>query len=46
MQGLVAARTAVLGAIMAIDADIRRMVRASADCRRLMTIPGVGEAAS
>ena len=43
MQGLVAARTAVLGAIMAIDADIRRMVRASADCRRLMTIPGVGQ---
>src|SRR4029077_21044127 len=27
--------------IAAIDADIRRMTRASAACRRLMTIPGV-----
>src|SRR6202042_3370832 len=27
----------------AIDADIRRMTRASAACRRLMTIPGVGQ---
>ena len=43
MQGLVAARTAVLGAIVAIDADIRRMVRASEACRRLMSIPGVGQ---
>ena len=42
MRGLVAARTAVLGAIVAIDADIRRMVRASAACRRLTSIPGVG----
>jgi transposase len=40
MRGLVAAR-AVLGAIVAIDADIRRMVRASEACRRLMSIPGV-----
>jgi transposase len=46
MRGLVAARAAVLAAVMAIDADIRRMVRASDACRRLMTIPGVGEAAA
>src|SRR5256885_134909 len=43
MQGLVAARTAVLAAIVAIDGDIRRMVRASDACRRLMSIPGVGQ---
>jgi len=43
MRGLVAARAAVLGAIVAIDADIRRMVRASEACRRLMAIPGVGQ---
>src|SRR5205807_2159505 len=43
MQGLVAARTAVLAAIVAIDGDIRRMVRASEACRRLMSIPGVGQ---
>jgi transposase len=43
MRGLVAARAAVLGAIVAIDADIRRMVRASDACRRLMSIPGVGQ---
>lgn len=43
MRGLVAARTAVLGAVVAIDADIRRMVRASDACRRLMGIPGVGQ---
>jgi transposase len=43
MRGLAAARTAVLGAIVAIDADIRRMVRASDACRRLMSIPGVGQ---
>src|SRR2546421_1532322 len=42
-QGLVAARTAVLAAIVAIDGDIRRMVRASDACRRLMSIPGVGQ---
>jgi transposase len=28
---------------VAIDADIRQLVRASAACRRLMTIPGVGQ---
>jgi transposase len=43
MQGLVAARAAVLAAVVAIDADIRRMVRASDACRRLMSIPGVGQ---
>jgi transposase len=43
VRGLVAARTAVLGAVVAIDADIRRMVRASDACRRLMGIPGVGQ---
>jgi transposase len=32
-----------LTAIAAIDADIRRMTRASEACRRLMTIPGVGQ---
>src|ERR1700726_3542830 len=43
VRGLVAARTAVLAAVAAIDADIRRMVRASDACRRLMGIPGVGQ---
>src|ERR1700693_6080348 len=42
MRGLIAARTAVM-AVAAIDADMRRMTRASAACRRLMTIPGVGQ---
>jgi transposase len=41
--GLIAARSAVLAAIVAIDADMKRMVRASEACRRLMTIPGVGQ---
>ena len=43
MRGLIAARTAVMSAVAAIDADIRRMTTASAACRRLMTIPGVGQ---
>ena len=43
MRGLIAAQTAVMTAVAAIDADIRRMTRASAACRRLMTIPGVGQ---
>jgi transposase len=43
MRGLVAARQAVLGAIVAIDADMKKLVRASDACRRLMTIPGVGQ---
>jgi transposase len=42
-RGLVAARTAVLAAIVAIDADMKKMIRASDACRRLMTIPGVGQ---
>jgi len=43
MRGLVAARAAVLGAVVAIDVDIKRMARASEACRHLMTIPGVGQ---
>jgi transposase len=43
IRGLIAARTAVLAAVAATDADIRQLVRASAACRRLMTIPGVGQ---
>lgn len=43
MRGLVAARDLVLGAVAAIDADMKRLVRASDACRRLMTIPGVGQ---
>ena len=42
MRGLIAAREAVLAAVAAIDADMKRLVRASDACRRLMTIPGVG----
>jgi transposase len=36
-------KAAVMTAVAAIDADIRPMTRASAACRRLMTIPGVGQ---
>jgi transposase len=43
MRGLIAARTAVMTAVAAIDADMRRMAMASAACSRLMTIPGVGQ---
>jgi transposase len=43
MRGLIAARTAVMTAVAAIDADMRRLTRSSAACRRLMTIPGVGQ---
>jgi transposase len=42
MRGLIGARAAVRAAVVAIDADMKKMVRASAACRRLMTIPGVG----
>jgi transposase len=42
MRGLVAARSTVLSAIVAIDRDMKRLARASEACRRLMTIPGVG----
>jgi transposase len=43
VRGLIAARTAVVTAVAAIDADMRRMTRASEACRRPMTIPGVGQ---
>jgi transposase len=43
MRGLIAARTAEMTVVGAIDADMRRMARASVACRRLMTIPGVGQ---
>ena len=43
MRGLLAARNAVLKAITAINGDLRRLVRSSEACRRLMTIPGVGQ---
>jgi transposase len=32
-----------MNAVVTIDADMRRMTRASEACRRLMTIPGVGQ---
>jgi transposase len=43
MSGLLAARNAVLGAITAIDRDMKHLARSSEACRRLMTIPGVGQ---
>jgi len=43
MHGLLAARDAVLGAVAAIDVDMKRLVRASDACRRLMINPGVGQ---
>jgi transposase len=43
MAGLLTARNAVLEAITAIDRDMKRLARASEACRRLMTIPGVGQ---
>ena len=43
MRGLIAARTAVMTAVAAIDTDMRRMTKASAARSRLMTIPGVGQ---
>src|SRR5262249_4020846 len=42
-EGITGLSAAVLAAITAIDADIRKQVRASAACRRVMTIPGVGQ---
>jgi transposase len=33
----------VLLAVEAIDADMKKMAKASCVCRRLMTIPGVGK---
>jgi transposase len=43
MRGLIGARVAVLAAVAALDADVKKMVRASEACRRLMRIPGVGQ---
>ena len=43
MRGLLAARNAVLKAIVAINGDLKRLVRSSEVCQRLMTIPGVGQ---
>jgi transposase len=43
MGGLLATRNAVLEAIAAIDRDMKRLARASEACRKLMTIPGVGQ---
>ena len=43
MRGLIAARTAVMTAVAAIDTDMRRMTRASSACRRLITSPGLGQ---
>jgi transposase len=42
MRGLLAARDAILKAIVAINADMKSLERSSSACRRLMTIPGVG----
>ena len=36
-------RASLRAAIVAIDADMKQLVRASNACRRLMTIPGVGQ---
>jgi transposase len=43
MQGLLAARKAVLETVVAIDRDMRLLARSSQACQRLMTIPGVGQ---
>jgi transposase len=43
MQGLLAAREAILEAVVAIDRDMRLLARSSQACQRLMTIPGVGQ---
>lgn len=42
VRGLIAVRAAVLSAVAAIDTDLKRLAKASAACRRLMSIPGVG----
>ncbi|MBA8916275.1 transposase [Methylorubrum thiocyanatum] len=43
MHGLIGAQIAMLAAIAAINADTKRMVRASDAYRRLTTIPVVGQ---
>jgi transposase len=42
LRGLLAARDALLGAIAAINHDIKRLACSFEDCQRLMAIPGVG----
>ena len=42
LSDLFAAREAMLDAIAAIDADMKKMARMSKVCSRLMTVPGVG----
>ena len=42
LRGLLTARDAVLGAIAAINRDIKQLTRSFEACQRLMTIPGVG----
>jgi transposase len=42
VRSLITVRAAVLSAVAAIDADLKRLAKASDACRRLMTIPGVG----
>jgi transposase len=42
LRGLLAARDALLGAIAAINRDVKRLAHSFEDCKRLMTIPGVG----
>jgi transposase len=42
LRGLLAARDALLGAIAAINRDVKWLARSFEDCKRLMTIPGVG----
>lgn len=42
LRGLLVARNALLGAIAAINRDVKRLAHSSEACQRLMTIPGVG----
>ena len=42
LRGLLTARDALLGAIAAINRDIKQLAQSSEACQRLMTIPGVG----
>ena len=42
LNGLFAAREAILATVAAIDADVKKMARKSKTCSRLMTVPGVG----
>ena len=42
LRGLLAARDALLGAIAALNRDIKRLARSCEACKRLMAIPGVG----